>query len=531
MIFKNEDQKNKNRSKIEETDGFWDIGNITPFKSVASKKDVIVDTDAVTVYGNDSDEEKNIKPSAVALPRISSELLLSYIPQNSFFRNVNILSWPSKYTFYERFRLDAVRYFNTIHSEVQPVKYFSYMPSYIQMSAKQRDWYFYWRSCVRKGIYLPTDSSYILLYVYEIINLPELIPAEKGIELLFGIWTNYRKSYTKLDKFLSEWVCDYCLINNIDLPFGDFVELYEGAKECSSLKQFYIKCEEDDIYPMLLLEKSVSYRWRNSKYIDESNRALFEKHIVGGFVYAVNKLAKADGRFNGKDGRTVTRRVIRDSFSGALCAYKVKRKIEVEYVDLSKENDISFIVTDIVRYSENRIRAYLGIRARLSVQNLTEQYKNIIDEYFDACLPCNYSKKRISKEDIYEIKELPVKEFSVSFEKAREIEKESWRITDRLVEDIEYEDAITDTSTQSTDKSIESEALDIAKEALIAVVNGDTKRFSDIAEESYMLPETLAECVNELCFELLGDVGIEEKDGVYTLIPDYEQEIRQWLNR
>ena len=66
---------------------------------------------------------------------------------------------------------------------------------------------------------------------------------------------------------------------------------------------------------------------------------------------------------------------------------------------------------------------------------------------------------------------------------------------------------------------------------MICIVNDDVAGFNRIAEECYMLPDTLAECVNELCFEFLGDIGIEEKNGGYAVISDYEQEIRQWLNR
>ena len=134
------------------------------------------------------------------------ELLSSYSPENTFIDSVKIYSWPTKYTFYERFRVDAEKYYNLKREETAPVKYFSYMPSYIQMSMRQREWYFYWRDCVRNKKYIPTDSSYILLYVYEIINLSDIVPAKKGLELICDIWENYRKSYTKLDKFLAEWV-------------------------------------------------------------------------------------------------------------------------------------------------------------------------------------------------------------------------------------------------------------------------------------------------------------------------------------
>ena len=185
----------------------------------------------------------------------------------------------------------------------------------------------------------------------------------------------------------------------------------------------------------------------------------------------------------------------------------------------------------MVRYCENRVRAYLGIRARLSVQNLTEEQKITLNEYFDRRLPCVYYARK-AREKVEIITEEERKPFEVSFEKAKAIEEESWQLTDRLVEyEEDEEDVVENTDNKPAESSLESEALDIAKAALSCIAKGNNDGFLKIAEESYMLPETLAEVVNELCFEVLGDIGIEEKDGEYVLIPDYEEEIRQWLSR
>ncbi len=533
MIFRNEDEKLKKRTKLEETDTFWNIGEITPPKKIQKSQNKILNTDTVLVLDT-SGSVKSIYSEPVVKPQYSSELLLEYVPENPLISKVSIYSWPSKYTFYERFRVDAQKYFNVKHGEVLPVKYFSYMPSYIQMSIRQREWYFYWRNCVRNKKYLPADSSYILLYIYEIINLSDFIPRENGLEMLCDIWENYRKSYTKLDKFLSEWVCDYCLVNKLQPPLSRIASFYDRVMEESSFGQFYIDVENEDRYACLLFEKLSSYKWSRSKYINEDNKAVFEKHIRKGFAEAVKKLALSDGRFDGKSGRLIGKKIIRDAFSGSLCAYNAKRKIDIDYFDLENVSDLGFIVTDMVRYCENRVRAYLGIRARLSVQNLTEQQKNVINEYFDRELPCVFYEKKPRKVIEYEAPIEQTKPFEVSFEKAREIERESWQITDRLVEYEEYEEeteSAVQEDTKEASRSLESESLDIAKTALICIANDDCIGFLKVAEECYMLPETLAECVNELCFEILGDIGIEEKNGGYALISDYEQEIRQWLNR
>lgn len=540
MIFKNNDDKLKKQCKISETDKFWDIDQITPAKKPTKTNGSISMSDKViltSVFGKD-EEKSGIAPQPINRPEQSKELIFSYSPDNSLIQTVEIFSWPLKYTFYERFRFDAKKYFDYTHTEVQPIRYYSYMPGYMQMSARQRDWYFYWRSCVRNKKYLPTDSSYILLYIYEILNLPEFIPAEKGIELLCDIWENYRESYTKLDKYLSEWICDYCLMYNIKLPV-ERLNFLPDVIEVSAFKQFYAHADKGEEFALLLLEKTSSYRWRKSKYITCENRDVFEKYVKNAFAYAIKQYAIFDGRFDGKN-RLETKKTIRDSFGGALCAYDVKRKIELTYFDLANVNDISFIVTDTVRYCENRIRAYLGIRARLSIQNLTEQHKKILDQYFDEYLPAPFFEKKRKRADEFEdfYSEEENKPFSVSFEKAKEIEEKSWEVTDKLVvddfeddfvlPDVEQNEAVEENEKPS-EKSIEGESLDIAKLALICVFKKDKGGFEQIAEEAFMLPETLAECVNELCYEVIGDIGIEEKDGEYVIIPDYEQEIGQWL--
>lgn len=528
MIFKHDDKQSKKHCRIAETDSFWDIEEITPVKKTFTKQNVFSSADTVLVC--EKGEERTAL-SGVPIPRektdgYNSELCLSYSPENSLVKSVEIYTWPMKYTFYERFRLDARKYFNVSHGEVQPVKYYSYMPSYVQMSLSQRRWYFYWRDCVRKNIYLPTDSSYILLYVYEIINLPELIPAQKGLSLMCDIWEQYRKSYTKLDKYMSEWVCDYCLINNLPFPLERLEDFLPDVTEVTEFKQMFFSCNDGDVFASLMLEKGSSYRWRKSKYVDESNSEIFEKHINKAFEFAVKNYAKSDGRFE-KANRLEEKVCTRDSFGGALCAYDVKRKIKLTYYDLKDASDVGFIITDTVKYCENRVRAYLGIRARLNVQNLTEQHKNIINEYFEKYLPAHFYEKKAKKEYEDVFVEEKIKPFEVSFEKAKMIEKESWEVTDRLTEGIFEEDIVEDTVKEN--KSVESESLDIAKQALLCIYKRDSKGFADIADENYMMLETLAECVNELCFEILGDIGIEEKDGEYIVIPDYESEIKQWL--
>ncbi|MBE6642213.1 MAG: hypothetical protein E7615_01010 [Ruminococcaceae bacterium] len=529
MIFKNGDKKRRIDSRIDEADRFWDIEEITP-KKRKSENRVIPTSDQTVLIEDVRPIGGGAKGMPIPKKETESRLLNVYSPKNPLIERVCVFSWPTKYTFYERFKEDAQKFFYVTHPECAHVKFFSYMPKYIQMSVAQKKWYFYWRGCVRNGKYLPTDSSYILLYLYEIINLPELVRPNEGLSLMCDIWENYRKSYTKLDKFMSEWICDYCLVYGLDMPKERISTFLGEVLAAVSFKQFYMESPDSDTYALLLMERFSAYNWRSSKYIDDQNRETFTKHIIKGFAEAVKALARSDGRFDSSSGRLIKRKVTRDVFSGAPCSYSIKRMIEADVYDIENVNGLTFVLTDMVRYCENRVREYLGIRARLKIVNLSQEQKNVLDLYFDKELPCVRYEKKDKKNESTQIDSDYLREekkpFSVSIDRARKIEESGWRITERLVE-YEEEEPVTEETAR---ESVEKDALDIAKEALICISKGDDAGFAKVAEEAYMLPETLAECVNELCYDIVGDIGIEETASGYRLIPDYEEEIELWLN-
>ena len=66
--------------------------------------------------------------------------------------------------------------------------------------------------------------------------------------------------------------------------------------------------------------------------------------------------------------------------------------------------------------------------------------------------------------------------------------------------------------------------------ALKALIHGGQAAFKKAAAELHLLPESLMERINEEAYERYGDAAIEERDGVFTPIPDYADEIGSWLN-
>ena len=81
---------------------------------------------------------------------------------------------------------------------------------------------------------------------------------------------------------------------------------------------------------------------------------------------------KEDGIMGGDFDTASTRR---NAFPSALCTQAIKCRFEIEYVPLSRNAQIREIVTESIRYVENKIRALYGVKSRLAIRCLDERYK------------------------------------------------------------------------------------------------------------------------------------------------------------
>ena len=223
--------KPKNLSDI---DNFWDLNSLLPNKRQVAPTHRAVNVDTVELEFNsdrtgDSGAQIPARTNASGVPTPVSpheqarrlneipmrqraretqarhlEPYLTYSPESRLIRRVAISKWESRYNFYEKFRDDARRYWNRTASECPHTGFFSYIPQYNQLKYAQLKWYLWWRETVRRGSYLRTDFSYILLYIYEILNCPDLVEPKNGVKLLCDIWLAYRSEHRRIDSYLAE---------------------------------------------------------------------------------------------------------------------------------------------------------------------------------------------------------------------------------------------------------------------------------------------------------------------------------------
>ena len=363
-------------------DDFWDIQKLVPKKSSASIGSFSYPK--ITehkIEGEEKESCETFKIKTEITGRTECAEIKSYTPSgNGLIKKVSVIRRADKYDFYDNFRKAAKVYFDLKTDKCDFVPYYSYMPQYSQFNSQQKNFYFYWRDCVRRGKYINTDYSYFYLYVYEILNLPDKISPQDGMDMLIAVWRAYRKDLPKIDSYMSLWLQDYCFIYNLPCPadrIGDFIFDVIGVSE---FKEFYLSeamwTGEGGVASMIAYLSD--YDWSKGKYAGGDNKEAYSQHLLGAMGRLVNHLWTSGAIIDSIE----TARFTRSAFKNSLCTHSVKCQLDIEYIPISKALELRSAVTSALRYTENKLRALLGVKSRLAIKNLPDEYKSIIDGYF-----------------------------------------------------------------------------------------------------------------------------------------------------
>lgn len=523
-----------------ERDDFWDISKLVPKKHSSAApfvtkqqlKDVYVPGDKPKASEDRSINQSNDESA----DRQSFE----YLGGSTLIKRVTVLKFVDKYDFYGSFRKAALLYYDVRGKKCDFVPFFSYMPQYSQLNQAQKNYYFFWRDEIRRGVYLKADYSYIYLFVYEILNLPDKIEPIRGIELLLDIWLAYGKDFPNINSQMSLWVQDYCLMYNLPCPNEKMQGIISEAIRSTEFIEFYLSDIEHISFELTeaLLAHLSYYDWRRGKYAGGESRAIYRKHLVGAMHLLLSELIYSNKLFANKEQLL---KLSRPSFRGSLCTHSVKARLEVEYYGINSSESLREAVTEALRYTENQLRALLGVKSRLAIKNLPDDFKRTVDLYFSEVFASVQKKRREENKPDYEKLYDGTKEV-LSFADADEIEKVSWESTERLVEDTEDEEMIA--VIQPINEPDTFEAEDIVRENINSYMlseldvnyldallcGNDDKKLSAVLS-SGELEEGIIDRINEAFSENFGDIIIDISSGNAEIIEDYREDLTKWLEK
>jgi len=431
-----------------------------------------------------------------------------------------------------------MRYREVKGEKCPPVPFFSYTPQYSQMNRAQLAYYMWWRENVRNGVCLEADYSYVLLYLYELINLSPVTDKEYTLDMLCSIWLNYGKEHLFVSRYLGEWVCDFCLINQMAVPTEKLRPLYDSIMKSCLIKEFYIsggggKDGIGRICAGTLIDIASAYDYKKSRYATAERLPSIKKHMVG----ALDAVLRDDG-----DGKCILDGIkpffadntaTRTAYTGALCTSAVRKRIEIEYYSFSRSYELRYLIADIMKYTENKLRRIWGVKSRLSIYALPTPIKKRVDEYFDSVAPDMRRTQRVEDDGTKEYEKLyDVPRTPLSLELADKIEESSWETTKILVEAFEdaelqvEESAVFVPSDTDADEKEGCGLACIFGERfgfLMAVLSKNGAEQRRRASELSSPPEALVDEINEIAADIMGDVLIEEDGGGYKIIDEYRE--------
>ncbi len=136
-------------------------------------------------------------------------------------------------------------------------------------------------------------------------------------------------------------------------------------------------------------------------------------------------------------------------------------------------------------------------------------------------------KAEEEKTEYSHLYELPKHEFSLDM--AKKIEEESWQTTERLIEAFEEKTievapaVIFETTAEEGDLTVAlSEYIDFVR----AARDGDFYSQRAFADARGLLVGSVADRINEISADILGDILLEECPSGYKIIDDYAQELK-----
>ena len=530
-------------------DGFWSLDEFAPKKTVARvpKRDVeaveitfeneekIISSARELTSEGVSGEKIQMRPDTTLTERIitaiptkiveSEEPDEEYESELRFIGRVKLFR-KKAYNYYESFLSDGRRLYDQSREGCPYYSYFSYVPQYSQLSPGQLDCYLDLRRQWRMGGCPRAEYSYILLYISELINVDpvtDCVPKKLAI-----VWQSYRHIYPKLDSLIPEWITDYCLLTQAMPPKGLSGELEEYIFSHAALRELFFSGKDTDVKKLVDSGAYTTYDYRKSKFATEDNLPIFDQ-VIPVVVAATLRRLGSEGKL-----RYGTGKLNRDMFTGLLCTPCRKCRVEVDYISLSRSHEVRYIVTDAVKHAENKIRAYLGIKSRLTVYSLPTEDRKIIDSMIVEMLGGEKKPKVEEEKSEYSyLYDLPKHEFSL--DEAKKLEEDSWQTTERLIEAFEEEYA--------EDPKVEEKLATISEppeedgESLVAALSeyadfvraardGDLLAQRAFADSRGLLMGSIADRINEISADILGDILLEESSSGYKIIDDYVEDLK-----
>ncbi|MNI07632.1 hypothetical protein D3C73_606430 [compost metagenome] len=415
--------------------------------------------------------------------------------------------------------------------------FMSYWPTYDHMTESQRKWYYYWRSEVRNERYPNTDLSYIFIYVYEIINGVGWSDPRMGYELLDKISMAYGRKYPQLNGYLKEWISDFVLIHSLEVPLIEIFARAGGACSGELMDMELLRIFRDQpsqIYLELLLTLS-DYDLRRSKFYLEGGKSDLEMYLprivalVDAYLQKSSEMKLID-KFPPGQQQITERYLFR---SAVYDSTLYGRTTTIKTVPIRSVAPLREYITQIIRFTENKLREIKGFKGRLRGVSLEQEIGRLIDRYLEKeltqkaasepAVTIDADKLALLQQDTEFVRNMLTIEEEPDKETAKNVssKQDEFLLPSRLEEERQFSeyDPISSSSTEiKWDTSyLDQDWTQFANmlspsqlEALFALISPSPNiQLERVADTYGTMPELIIDDINSLAMETIGDLIID----------------------
>ena len=434
-------------------------------------------------------------------------------------------------------------------------------PVYNNLTIYQLRSYFSWRTLIRNKLYKQTEQSYVFLYIYELLNKIGVKNEIDGLNKIIDLWQNYRAFDNSFDKYLSNWVKDYYIINRINIDFNLIEEEFpiKNNDNLENISEILIGNYENKLefldsisnYHILkskIMEHKYSFLinlvipeiFKNlDKYFSENNLSFvnitfgeFKKkywNVYENAIYFNNKL-ESDFVFKFKNLETYYRKgnnYYKETFE--LSQYS---KCIVGYI----LKNIEITLRECLKFSKN---LKLNISSLDELSSNAELYSIVTDKKFNMII--NNTIKKYLIEHKTEINNIITKEkkeeIVIDANKFNEIRKSSSRIQEKLIVEeenyLEKEEQIEIeiiNSSQDIFKNLIDNLNTVELDFLKKIVNNEPRNnLIDYSKQNNILFEIMIENINKVALETIGDNLIEDNSDEIIIYAEYIDSLKEKL--
>ncbi|EJP19184.1 hypothetical protein HMPREF1142_1553 [Peptostreptococcaceae bacterium AS15] len=417
-------------------------------------------------------------------------------------------------------------------------EFHQYFPTYNDMNIRQLRGYFSWRSQVRKGNYEKIPTSFAYLYLYELINRIGVSSYEEALSKMREFEIKFIESGIgdkRIQKDLRQWMLGIIVLQGIDPKIAkkylssEIIEKDESTLALLSPQNH----SDEEIFNALLAHYGNRL----------STSAVIKKHGS----YGIHLFAQV-WRMTFEEYREIGENLFENCF-GHRSTYRWYPFSNAIYIEVINPKWNSYELNECRRYIFKHASWHENSYHKMNFNRaifcgLIHEADRKLRLYLKTGHPLTAkSDERWASAHVDKVIEIDRKEklekskpkITISFDSLEKIRQDALTTMDSLLSE-EEKDIIEEVNEVdiAMDYKLETEvfenksniALEETEFQIISLLLND-KPVDDIIAKNLSLPEVLADKINEVFFEEIGDNVVECDLGKITLIEDYRKDVER----